>query len=265
MDKKCTQCARAVFARGLCQRHYWRQRRHGSFERIRHPRLGACTVEGCEKDVHARGLCSEHYQKDRGYMRATWTSLRSRYPNEYPPGWDSYEEFVAHLNLVLGERPSSKHQLRRPDPTRRWGSGNMVWREPVGIGTRTAEDLAAYQRRWHLRTRYGLTHEEVELIIEAQGGACPICTLPLELRDKNGNLLKVCVDHEHTKDGDPRMRVRGVTHDLCNSGMGLLGDDAANCRRAADHLTAHAERQRLGLSLIDQITANRKGTVHGDH
>lgn len=248
-----------VFARGLCQPCYHRQRRNGTATRLRAPNLpGAlCSVEGCKRKRHAGGFCSGHYQQARGYLRNTWQTLRSRAQGTYPLTWDNWESFVEEVHAELGVRPSDKHQLRRPNPLMPWGSGNMVWREPIGIGTTTAEEMAHYQWIWNIRNKYGLTVEEVELIIDSQNGSCPICTQPLGYFGPTSRKEAVVIvdhDHDHVADGkDIRYAVRGVTHRICNSGMGQLGDDAENCHRAGDHLDAHARRKRLGINIIDEI------------
>jgi hypothetical protein len=50
-------CDRPLYARGLCQPHYKRLRRHGDvFAEIPIGRsLKPCSVEGCPNDLEARG------------------------------------------------------------------------------------------------------------------------------------------------------------------------------------------------------------------
>ena len=52
-------CAREVYARGLCGRHYKQQLRHGQVQRDS-PVL-ACAVQGCERLAVTRGWCHGHY------------------------------------------------------------------------------------------------------------------------------------------------------------------------------------------------------------
>ena len=68
-------CERQYYARGLCRRHYMRQRRTGTTE----PRpKSRCSVIGCKEDHAARGFCDYHYdQVTKGYS-AEWTLLARR-------------------------------------------------------------------------------------------------------------------------------------------------------------------------------------------
>lgn len=80
---------------------------------------------------------------------------------------------------------------------------------------------AKYNRQQRKKRIYGLTLEcEVE-IFESQGGVCAICGYPLPL----------CVDHNHVTGF-----VRGLLCNNCNAGLGFLGDNSDNLRKAAYYL-----------------------------
>ena len=79
---------------------------------------------------------------------------------------------------------------------------------------------------------HGLSRIEVRTRLTVQNGACAICKTT-EARRWHG-------DHDH-KTG----AFRGVLCSNCNSGMGLLADDAARCRAAAEYLERHAQLQSL--------------------
>lgn len=55
------ECARTVYARGLCSRHYKQQLRHGGVQPDRVPAL--CAVPRCERAAVTRGWCHGHYQR----------------------------------------------------------------------------------------------------------------------------------------------------------------------------------------------------------
>lgn len=59
-------CDRPSKARGLCHRHYQRERRQ---------QAALCKVDGCTTGVAARGMCSTHYEqhKARAVADGTWT------------------------------------------------------------------------------------------------------------------------------------------------------------------------------------------------
>ncbi|MBX6768996.1 MAG: endonuclease VII domain-containing protein [Actinomadura rubrobrunea] len=84
------------------------------------------------------------------------------------------------------------------------------------------------QRHYHLRKKYGIDHEDAELLLHLQVGLCAICCdRPAEH-----------VDHHHAT-GD----VRGMLCTGCNSGMGQLGDDPVALRRAADYVQRRLVRE----------------------
>lgn len=60
-SRQCTaeECERAVYARGLCGRHYKQWQRHGVLAPEQGPR--PCTVESCGRQAVTRGWCHGHY------------------------------------------------------------------------------------------------------------------------------------------------------------------------------------------------------------
>lgn len=117
----------------------------------------------------------------------------------------------------------------------------MVWREPIGVSSK--DERARYAWRWHIRNRYDLTEDDIAEMVAAQDSDCPVCAQPLDGVDKDGKPLKVCVDHVHASDIPKRDTVRGIIHDNCNKGLGLIGDDLAGALRAVAYLQAY-ERKR---------------------
>ena len=83
-------------------------------------------------------------------------------------------------------------------------------------------------RRSHLKTKYGMTPEAFDSLLEAQGGKCAICG-DNDLKDERG--FRPHVDHCH-KTG----LVRGILCGRCNKGIGSLRDDAEIVRRALAYL-----------------------------
>lgn len=89
------------------------------------------------------------------------------------------------------------------------------------------------QQRVRLKARYNLTVEDVQAMIDAQGGLCAICRLqPVSLalltrRDSE----RSCVEHDHLTN-----QVRGITCLCCNLMLGYAKDDPAILGRAIDYL-----------------------------
>lgn len=66
---------------------------------------------------------------------------------------------------------------------------------------------AEQKRNWQLRNRYGITTDQYDDMLAAQGGTCAICGRP----PKNRRLY---VDHDHDNG-----RVRGLLCASCNSSL----------------------------------------------
>lgn len=96
------------------------------------------------------------------------------------------------------------------------------------------EDVAAYRSGYAaanrdkvLRAKYGVTSEEWDELMAAQGGACAICGSA----DHRGNGWHT--DHNHDTG-----KVRGILCHHCNVGIGLFQDDPAGLIAAAEYLRA---------------------------
>lgn len=83
-------------------------------------------------------------------------------------------------------------------------------------------------RTYHLSKRYGISAQEADLMLEAQGGLCAIC----------GVAPARHVDHDHTTGA-----VRELLCFNCNGGLGQFKDDPAVLRAAADYVERHRARQ----------------------
>jgi hypothetical protein len=86
--------------------------------------------------------------------------------------------------------------------------------------------------RWRTVRAFGLTIGDYHALLAAQGGTCAICG-SIDPRNGKG---RFAVDHDHHTG-----KVRGLLCMHCNAALGLLGDDPARLRAAADYLE-HAAR-----------------------
>src|SRR5580658_2629619 len=156
-----------VFARGMCQACYYRERRNGSVARKNVRNTGVCSVEGCGKPALAKNLCQKHYKHSRGYEYGTWITVRSRNPGDYPVAWATFEGFLADV----GERPGPNHKLKRRDGNLPYSKDNVIWQAPVGASHASPirRDDPDYDRAWTLNRKYGMTIEEAEALLAAQG------------------------------------------------------------------------------------------------
>lgn len=102
-------------------------------------------------------------------------------------------------------------------------------------GIRPPSVNAAARRRARLKHRYGLTDEEVDLLIDGQGGNCAVCGQPPSDSNTRAHWNgKLCVDHDHDTG-----RVRGLLCNDCNLTVGY-GKSPATLRAAADYLERHS-------------------------
>ena len=84
--------------------------------------------------------------------------------------------------------------------------------------------------------KYGLSVEQYDRILEAQGGVCAICL-------KAPKKQRLNVDHDH-KTGV----VRGLLCFRCNYGIGWFQDDAQRLGRMASYLSSDTDWRDLDVS-----------------
>lgn len=102
---------------------------------------------------------------------------------------------------------------------------------------------SAYHKEWIAKNRvklsmqrrarvYGLSVDDIAGLISAQGDVCPVCGEPIDTS------ARFHVDHDHETGA-----IRGILHDPCNKGIGMLGDNPDRCERAAAYLRTAAQAQ----------------------
>lgn len=228
----CSNCGedRKKFARGLCQSCYGALRKNGAIKKVNKPNHGqVCEVDGCGARTFAKGVCQTHYRKQDHPMKTSWKLLRIRAgAGQYPSTWDVFSKFLSDV----GDRPTRKHQLRRPDINLPWSRTNFTWVGPASVNGINDPD---YARAWNFKKNYGLTVADYEAMLLAQGGVCAICRRPESHRMKNGKLKSLSVDHDHAHRGTG-IKCRGLLCVECNSGLGRFQDNPAIIRAAAAYL-----------------------------
>lgn len=88
-----------------------------------------------------------------------------------------------------------------------------------------------YFRNWNLRRRYGITHQQYETMLAAQGGVCAICGSG----EPGANKKFFSVDHDH-KTG----KLRSLLCDFCNNGLAKFKERPDVLRLAAEYLERHS-------------------------
>ena len=85
-----------------------------------------------------------------------------------------------------------------------------------------------YVRNVNLKTNYGITVDEWQELLEAQGNVCAICGTYPELGNYKN---RWATDHDHETG-----KVRGILCHGCNRGIGLMQDDPQVLLAAAQYL-----------------------------
>ena len=104
---------------------------------------------------------------------------------------------------------------------------SIAWRKA------NPERLAAQNRRKSLKKKYGITVEQYDEMLEAQGGRCACCGT-----DTPGGKGAFHVDHCHDTGG-----VRGLLCQSCNAAIGALGDNVDGVWQAMLYLVKYEQKE----------------------
>ena len=116
---------------------------------------------------------------------------------------------------------------------------NKNKRTKDGYQTQCRECIKEHRQRWakenpkkrrarKLRSKYGLTTECYDKMMEAQNGRCAICGTT---ETRNAAYKFFPVDHCHETG-----KVRGLLCDFCNVGLGRFEDDIERLQKAIEYL-----------------------------
>ncbi len=143
--------------------------------------------------------CKEHLPSDKfGKDRSKPDGLSHRCKSCWQAYWDSYY---------------AKNGQTYRDRASKWRAENE--RQHSGMT---------------LKRKYGITMDEYEQLLRAQGGVCAICGKPETRRNKQG-VFRLHVDHDHSTG-----KIRSLLCSMCNSGLGYFRDDPEIMKRALLYL-----------------------------
>ena len=92
--------------------------------------------------------------------------------------------------------------------------------------------------------KYGLTQEDIDTLLAAQGFRCAICRVDFtKIAGRQRGYHPYVVDHDSRKEG--KESVRGLLCDDCNLVLGLAKENPSILRRAAQYLDLHTLRWGL--------------------
>lgn len=216
-------CGGIVAARGLCSKHYKQQQRHGAPSE----EVSAKLIDGKKFKDHA--------------LYQTWRSIsRVALGTAICDEWKDFEQFVKDV----GTKPEDARSLRRVDTTKPYSKTNAYWYTAVWSDDKKAQ-AKNHQRafraanpdyaRWmSIKSKYGLTKEQYEELLEKQGGICAICRQPETRTTKAGVTMLLHVDHCHNSG-----KIRGLLCHRCNSALGLFMESSEILSSAVNYLVTN--------------------------
>ncbi len=144
---------------------------------------------------------------------------------------------ITHMHLPPREKDAcrykegAKSSLTSTERMARWRANNREY---------AMKSHREYARRWRatpegkrmkrntaLKKAYGITIDQFDAMVDAQGGKCLICQKTLTLWSKFTH-----VDHDHDTG-----EIRAILCHPCNSALGLLGEKVSLLQRAIIYLT----------------------------
>jgi hypothetical protein len=193
-----------------------------------------CTVEGCGRKHKSRGYCASHYQQyKRGIteLGALKTRQRIKPPCCTEPDCESPVKAnglcAAHYQRLLRHGHTRYRDRKRPAKQCSVdGCDNILY-----ANTLCHQHYMKF-RRWK---GWNVTPEVYNLMLKAQNYVCMICGEAERITNgKSGKIRDMAIDHCHATG-----RIRALLCSPCNTAIGLLKDDPATLRKAAEYLERH--------------------------
>lgn len=139
MECRISECHKANYSKGLCRRHYERQKKYGNAEepdrKPGRPRQ-TCSMDGCDNNCAANGLCDKHRQRLAkhgdplvtkriiGDTEARWWSHVDRRGDDECWPWTSTINNAGYGEFGVGQKVLKAHI---------WGYEHFVKQVPRGL------------------------------------------------------------------------------------------------------------------------------------
>jgi len=137
-----------------------------------------------------------------------------------------------------------KRQRYLADPTaakarvKRWQQENPDRLNAYRRARRLEPDVKRRERAGHLMRKFGITLEQYEAMLEAQGGVCAIC-------GRAPGDISLHVDHDHSTG-----RIRALLCFPCNNALADLREDPDIVGKALAYLVTHTPGVAEEIELI---------------
>jgi hypothetical protein len=139
---------------------------------------------------------------------------------------DGHRNDCKTCNLADKKKRYDADPAKHIAAVKRWQQENSERLNAYRREYRKRDDVKRRSRDAYYRKQYGKTADEVDEIVELQGGACLICKVDLPERLGSRHL-----DHDHVTG-----QIRGVLCIDCNHGIGKLKDSPDLLMRAVVYL-----------------------------
>jgi hypothetical protein len=156
---------------------------------------------------------------------------------------DGHRSDCIPCNLAAKKARTALDPQANRDRVRRWQLDNAERYRAKQRSYAESGRKQLWDRKSHLKRKYGMTLEDYDQMLEAQAGVCAICG---EARPEERTLH---VDHDHETGV-----IRGLLCFRCNQAIGSLQEDHEIFQTAADYLDRDIE---LALAIRGRVGALR--------
>ncbi|MGI8809928.1 MAG: endonuclease VII domain-containing protein [Acidimicrobiales bacterium] len=137
-------------------------------------------------------------------------------------------------------RRPNRHRLN-PEPARKrtqeWRLANLERATANQQAFVASGGKRLADRKSYLKRKYGMTIEQYDAMLDAQGGGCCICGRPPR------EDISLHVDHDHSTG-----KVRGILCFCCNNALADFGEDPELLKKAASYVSWHANQEEIQMA-----------------